>query len=141
MDLISLGDAHYSPGPSLQSACVLGKAQCRAPAHLHPLLLPEKEKFTIIQFFFFLCATSCLVRKPFLREGTTRPDEKKLFSQDGCCSQGRQMAQRSEGVSGLLWCVCAGPSPWQCTGLQPAPKSPGCHLGLEWWFYPTDLRL
>lgn len=81
-----------------------GEGSVQGSCSLHPLLLPEKEKFTITQF----CGIpiSYLVRKPLLRRGTTPQNEKVLFSQDdGCCSQDKQMAWRSEGVSGLWWCL------------------------------------
>lgn len=53
-----------------------------------------------------LCATCYLLRTPLLGEGTTPLSEEKLLSQiDGCCSHDMQKAQRSKGVSGLLWCV------------------------------------
>lgn len=39
------------PLPALAAARVgLGKAQCRAPAHLHPLLWPEKESSALPSF-------------------------------------------------------------------------------------------
>lgn len=50
------GRCSLQPGPLIAltaisvGLCVLGKAQWRAPAHLHPLLLPETEKLTITQF-------------------------------------------------------------------------------------------
>lgn len=92
--------------------CSLTYLSCcqRKPLHLFPIL----------------CATSYLVRMTLLREVATPLDEEELFfSQDGgCCSRNRQMAQRSEGVLSPVWCIrdvvsklCAGPSPWQCTGL------------------------
>lgn len=95
--LISLGDAHYSPGPSLpwlQSEPGEGSVQGSCSLTSFPIARERK-----VHHYPVLCATY-LVRKPLWREGTTPPGEKKLFFQDdGCCSMtGRWL----RGVRGSL---------------------------------------
>lgn len=102
------GRCSLQPGP-LIALTAIGVGLCAGEGSVEgscSLTSPPIARDRKAHHYPVLCATCYLLRKPLLGEGKTPLSEEKLLSQiDGCCSHDMQKAQRSKGVSGLLWCV------------------------------------